>query len=701
MAVLELQGEAVPPDVRMLFSDELRGATIDHLPEHFVFTRENLEARLAEKGIPIGNCLGDFCEVELGRRMEVGLVMSGRLLRLDDLIIATIKLHETADGRLIGQESAEAASANALRPELRRAARNLCAKVSAPPPIPPPTIDLASVRVEVDPPTAYVQVDDGAPVPVSQGRTRLRLAPGQHRIQLFAAGRAPVDTTVQALSGADLGLRFRLREVRGQPPPPSGSGMLVVDSSPSGASVFLDGAAVGSTPSCTVAGLRPGSYTMRVELPDHHSHEELVTIEEHETLRVGASLRPAFALVSVDTDPPGATLFLGGRAAGTSPLVERRVASGSVALRAQLPHFHERDTTLTLSDGQTIQLSLTLAPAHGRIEIASTPPGATILLDGARLAETTPINLPVVASGPHSIRLELAQHHPAVRSFRLRDGETVALSETLRPAFALLDVRSTPSGLPVTVNDRSMGRTPVRDARVTRGHLVVVAGADTLIAERRELILAEGEHRRLDLSPRRKTGALTLISDPPGARVRVDGRWLSERTPLIHPNCPTGKRRLRFELDEHIPAERSVDLRWKEQPEIRVGLESYAGSALAQANRWRWRKRLSLAGIVAAAGGGVYAWIEADASYDDYRGAETQGAAEEARKRTERFDVVKIACAGTAGALLVPWGVSWVKERSHRRAYDERRAHASEPSRLRLAAGVAGDGIRFGVEGRF
>ncbi len=109
LAVLELQSRYVQREVLEVFSDELRGEASERLPEHYVFTRENLESRLKEKGIDPSDCAGeDFCEIDVGRKMGVDYIMSGSVLRLGDKLVATIKLHETREGRLIGQRSPEA-----------------------------------------------------------------------------------------------------------------------------------------------------------------------------------------------------------------------------------------------------------------------------------------------------------------------------------------------------------------------------------------------------------------------------------------------------------------------------------------------------------------------------------------------------------------------------------------------------------------
>ncbi|MBI5136793.1 MAG: PEGA domain-containing protein [Nitrospirae bacterium] len=65
--------------------------------------------------------------------------------------------------------------------------------------------------------------------------------------------------------------------------------------------------------------------------------------------------------------------------------------------------------------------------AHGTrqaVPIASTPPGATVRVDGARLG-STPLTVTVARGRDHSVRLELRDHHPVEVTLRRRVGRWV------------------------------------------------------------------------------------------------------------------------------------------------------------------------------------------------------------------------------------------------------------------------------------
>ena len=67
-------------------------------------------------------------------------------------------------------------------------------------------------------------------------------------------------------------------------------GVIEVESSPTGATVYLDGEDTGNITPCTITGLEPGSYTVRLTLHHHKYQEQVVTVEANETAHVNWAL---------------------------------------------------------------------------------------------------------------------------------------------------------------------------------------------------------------------------------------------------------------------------------------------------------------------------------------------------------------------------------------------------------------------------
>jgi len=88
---------------------------------------------------------------------------------------------------------------------------------------------------------------------------------------------------------------FQLARVHGpERPAPAArpgakTGVLRVESRPSGAAVLIDGRVVGTTP-LQISDLEPGQHQVRLELPGHRPWATATTIVAGQSVRVAASL---------------------------------------------------------------------------------------------------------------------------------------------------------------------------------------------------------------------------------------------------------------------------------------------------------------------------------------------------------------------------------------------------------------------------
>ena len=108
LAVLEFQGRNLDPDILMTFSDAVRGGALTGVAGggFSVITRENMLVLLKDMGKD--ECTEGDCEVETARNIGADYVVSGKVVRMEDVYVVTLKLHETRRGTLLGTDSVEA-----------------------------------------------------------------------------------------------------------------------------------------------------------------------------------------------------------------------------------------------------------------------------------------------------------------------------------------------------------------------------------------------------------------------------------------------------------------------------------------------------------------------------------------------------------------------------------------------------------------
>lgn len=211
---------------------------------------------------------------------------------------------------------------------------------------------------------------------------------------------------------------------------------------------------------------------------------------------------------------------------------------GAYPLRVTAPGYHPYSQPISVTRDATQRQEIILQPLPGRLNINSTPASATVFVDG-EAAGTTPLeNLPVEA-GEHELRLELPRYLPLTQALDVtgRDVQQ-SLALELSPAWADIDISSTPPGAAILIDDEPAGTTP--------GTIEVLQGEHRLTLQlpgfaSSELALSVEPGIAQDLGSIAlvpATGVLTLNSQPSGANISVDGEFAGQ-TPLeleLEPN---------------------------------------------------------------------------------------------------------------------------------------------------------------------
>ena len=139
------------------------------------------------------------------------------------------------------------------------------------------------------------------------------LSPGTYQVDVSLAGYQNETFTRTLTPGSMLEIGITLVPLS-QVPPPTGSGSITVDSNPGGASVLLDGNAVGTTPAGRAAlilnNVASGSHTVTVQLAGYPPYTSTVTVIKNQVAQVNADFitqTPTITGTPVATTPPATT----------------------------------------------------------------------------------------------------------------------------------------------------------------------------------------------------------------------------------------------------------------------------------------------------------------------------------------------------------------------------------------------------------
>ncbi|HEY7954862.1 MAG TPA: PEGA domain-containing protein, partial [Polyangia bacterium] len=236
---------------------------------------------------------------------------------------------------------------------------------------------------------------------------------------------------------------------------------------------------------------------------------------------------PAQATLRIETDPPGATVFVDGRKRGTAPLsVEGLQAGVSYAVRSTLAGFKDDDELVTAADGESA-VKLKLAALLGAVAIESDPPGAHLIVDGNDTGKLTPAELSLASGKTAEVTLRkdgFNQERLEVSGPRAGEREVYRARLPLSREVAALTINATPPGATVTVDGMAlMPPRPSYDTFVKPKALHhVKVSLPGYIDFRADLSLDGGEHRTLTAALRE--GGVLALDTNCKARVLVDGK---------------------------------------------------------------------------------------------------------------------------------------------------------------------------------
>jgi formylglycine-generating enzyme required for sulfatase activity len=308
------------------------------------------------------------------------------------------------------------------------------------------TLSAVSVEIQVDPAVEAVSLP-GTWFEIPFG-DHILVRPGAHRVRAELEGYYPLDEAIEVGGEPSQTFGFQLVKL---------PGLLDVISAPvEGAEVLIDGEGVGVTP-LAAAEVRPGVHALEVRAERHLPHRGEIEIEGMGVAQsLEVALIPAWAAVSLRTDPPGARIRVDGKDVGDAPGTFE-IGQGRRQLEAVLDGYKTWSRLLRVEAGvaQSLQ-EIVLVPAGGRLTLHSRPEGAQVTV-GDLFPGRTPLSFEIDSNRDHELTLFKAGYELTTRSVRLAPGEERTLEVTLDPLMGVVQVVVEPRDATLRVNGKPMG----------------------------------------------------------------------------------------------------------------------------------------------------------------------------------------------------------------------------------------------------
>jgi len=364
-------------------------------------------------------------------------------------------------------------------------------------------------------------------------------------------------------------------------PPPPATGAISVASIPSGASICLDGQCWGmlyKTPD-TIPEVEPGYHTVELSLVGYEKWTKEVNVKAGRTFPIHATLTPkqqppTTGTIRIESSPSGAKVELDGQTflgpiAKTTATIPN-LDPGRHTVKLSLDGYYDwGPKEVDVTAGETTPVHATMIPkptpppppTTGAISVQSSPSGATIGLeseDGPFVGPTitTPHTFTDLEPGMYTITLSLDGYYDWKTDVKVVAGETAPVYKTLTPipTTGTITVFSSPLGADIYLDNNYVGRTIYTINGVLPGYHTVKLCLEGYRDWSTTVLVTAGETTTVPatLTPIPATGAISVISEPPGANIKLDGVAINALTPYTINNVASGTHNLELALKGYL-----------------------------------------------------------------------------------------------------------------------------------------------------
>jgi len=265
------------------------------------------------------------------------------------------------------------------------------------------------------------------------------------------------------------------------------SGILKVFSTPTGATVLLDGVEKGTTP-ITITGVPFGMHNLQLDKAGYYSWNGQAWIQTGAITTIFPTMvkstvitptgtpttkpttvtptptltPPVYGNLIIVSNPTGATLYLDGVLKGNTPLSFQGLAAGNHTLKAEKSGYINWTGTATVKSGETTTLNMTLISVNatpattipttiptttpattspmptpttipsGALRVVSNPLGALIYLDNV-FKGTSPAFILPVTTGNHTVTLASEGYENSTTKIVIHSAQTTSININMVP----------------------------------------------------------------------------------------------------------------------------------------------------------------------------------------------------------------------------------------------------------------------------
>lgn len=415
---------------------------------------------------------------------------------------------------------------------------------------------------------------------------RFLLLKGEHAIIITAEGYYPHEESLRINSDENQHHSVKLKPLPGH--------LTVTSNAP--AQILIDGEVAGKTGE-RIPDIPAGDHILAVQTERYQPLEQTITIEgRNQEQSLTLDLQPNWANVEISSTPAGATVTADGEELGETPMTAE-LLTGKHNLVVKLEGYKAWEQNLRVKAQQDRAIpEIQLVKADGLVNVASSPAGASITVDG-QFRGKTPSEVALKPGKTYNFTLFKDGYQPQHRQVEVVSGKEASVNVNLSADLGKITISATPSDALLYVDGRLMGRANQSISLPARRHNIRIskegyADHNETVLPRSELdqnlsvkLLTVEQQQWKNIKPQIKTAAnQTLLLFKPndtftmGASRREQGRRANEaqrqikldRAFYLSDNLVTNAEFRRFEKFHSSGHVKGNSLNGEQQPIVNI-----------------------------------------------------------------------------------------------------------------------------------
>lgn len=265
---------------------------------------------------------------------------------------------------------------------------------------------------------------------------------------------------------------------------------------------------------------------------------------------------PQINYLVINADQDNAAIYIDGNYVGDKEASRSFEIGSKHTWKIDCKLYHSESGEVTITSGDAIEISKTLRPAYGYINVTTNPEmNAVVFIDNERVG-TTPYKSDKMPSGTYSVRIVKEMYDAVENTFIIEDGATTLAEMNLSADFMKLTVKADPDS-DIYIDNEYKGKgewngevlfgTHYLEAR-KENHKPAVMKVELDKNSTNEIVLE---------TPRPITGHIDINTSPMKADIYLDGKHYGT-TPKVVSNIIIGEHKLKLEKDGYVTLEKDI-----------------------------------------------------------------------------------------------------------------------------------------------